>query len=101
MASFTNGERREATEKDLKAPWGGYKDGRKFRCGMCGHKFIFGDGWRWLYTNDLKGSGGNPLICDSCFTTKEDTRRRWIIKCEEWKAIKENFWHFLPDDEWR
>lgn len=96
MANFTNGERKIATERDLKAPWRGERNGKYFRCGLCGHKFIEGDGWRWLYTNDMSiGSGGNPLICDSCYTDKDDTRFKWQLKCEEFKKIKESFWHFI------
>jgi hypothetical protein len=54
---------------------------------------MVGDG----YTNDIRGDGGNPLICAGCYTDKEDTRRRWIEKVEEYKNIKEFFWNFISE----
>jgi hypothetical protein len=79
--SFTDGERRIADEKTVNAPWSGNK--KNFRCGLCGHKFVIGDGWRFLFTNDMPKAPGNPLICDSCFIDKDDARAKWQKKHEE------------------
>lgn len=85
--SILDGERREATERDCNAPWSG--DKRNFRCGFCGYRFKKGDGWRIVYTNDMNKAPGNPLVCDKCYTDKDDTRQRWA---EKWAQFREDEW---------
>lgn len=70
--TFTDGKPWTATEKDCKAPWSGGKNGSRFRCALCGYRFKVGDRVRWQFTNDIKGAGGNPLVCKSCDGTKEE-----------------------------
>jgi hypothetical protein len=52
-----------ATEETLKLPWKGHRDGRWFRCYLCGEKFKVGDGFRAINSN-YSGSPftGNPLV---------------------------------------
>lgn len=40
------------TPEQRKLPWSGGKDGKWFRCYFCGHKFIAGDEFRAIFTND-------------------------------------------------
>jgi hypothetical protein len=60
--SFTDQKPRIATADDLKANWGGSPSGQRFRCYMCGHRFVVGDQWRWV-----SGKGTiNFLVCAEC-----------------------------------
>ena len=65
-SGFTSQLPQIATERDLNARWGGDGPGNKFRCGLCNYKFQLNDYWRWVYTNDIPGAGGNPFICENC-----------------------------------
>lgn len=49
--SFTDQKPRVATASDVAAKWGGESAGERFRCHLCGHKFVEGDAWRWVYAN--------------------------------------------------
>lgn len=69
--SFTDQKPRIATEKEVPGNWGGYKDGRYFRCYLCGYKFKVGDYWRWIYSK----KNINPIVCKTCDT--EDVLEKW------------------------
>lgn len=70
--------------------WSGGRNGCYFGCALCGHKFVPGDVVRWQYTNDIKGAGGNPLLCSKCDTGKEGViaeiiaRRKSIFSDRNW-----------------
>jgi hypothetical protein len=68
-------ERQIATEHNCNAKWGGAPPGERFRCGLCGHKFVVGEGWRFVFatgklgiiTRDGEKFGlPNLLVCDTC-----------------------------------
>ena len=88
-----DGERHVADKEIINLPWSGNK--KNFRCYFCGYKFSIGDGFRMIYTNDIPGSQGNPLVCDDCFTDKEDTRKRWVLHCVTFKSFETKYWWFL------
>ncbi len=94
MASFTDQKPRIATEKDVSITWGFGKPGENFRCGFCGHKFAVGDQWRWQYTNNIPGAGGNPLVCASCDDEPAKLIEKWKKLHEEWREIISRFWWF-------
>ena len=91
--SFTDQKRWIATEKVVAAKWG--LDGSGFRCGLCGHRFMVGDGVRWQY-----GSGrtfeheGRTLgvcnfkVCDTC--DGPDVLDQWVALHREFYQPK--FW---------
>jgi hypothetical protein len=63
---FTSGERMLATEHDCnEAKWSGRTAGN-FWCQTCGHKFVAGEGYRWIYANGNSPSAGNFMVCDNC-----------------------------------
>lgn len=66
--SFTDQKPWIVTKEDEKRPWSGYKDGRRFRCHMCGHRFKAGDTCRWVYANgkDSPCHYGNFFVCTEC-----------------------------------
>ena len=91
--SFTDCKPWIVTEEDCKRPWSGHP--RNFRCYMCGHRFKVGDTVRWQYTNDMKGAGGNPLVCAECDGTPKDVRDRWQARLKEWRS--DRFWWFRKE----
>ena len=90
-APWLTGERCIATEADCHANWSCGKDGLYFRCAFCGHKFEPFDGYRWLFTNNIAGYGGNPFICDDCYTTHDEAIEKWKKMCDE---ARTKFWWF-------
>lgn len=88
--SFTDGKPWVATAEDCARDWNCGKNGKHFRCGLCGHRFVVGDRVRWQYTNDIPGAGGNPFVCQSC--DGPDMIERWKAKCAEWAS--DAWWWF-------
>lgn len=88
------GKQQVATEAHCKAPWGGRKNGERFRCSLCGHKFLVGDMFRMVYTNDIPKTDGNPLVCSECDGTDEEVRQKWREMCE---LAHTKFWYFCCD----
>ena len=86
---FTDQKRRIATEADCKARWGGEPNGARFRCYLCAHRFVPGDGWRWVYS--LKHM--NFLTCDAC--DGDDVKERWAQRNAEFRA--DRFWALQPN----
>ena len=89
--SFTDGKQFVATEHHCQLRWSGARPGVRFRCGICGHKFEPGDVVRFVYTNNLPGYGGNPLVCATC--DGPDVIARWKALCDE--AASPRFWLFF------
>lgn len=90
--SFFN-EQKIADEQAINAKWCGGKPGEFFKCALCCHKFVLGDKYRVVYTNDMNDAWGNPIICEHC--DGEDIRERWREKWNEWRKIKEKYWWFV------
>lgn len=87
--SFTDQKPRVATEENIKAPWSGGKNGRYFRCSLCGHKFIVNDYYRFVFHQF-----GNILVCQDC--DKDDPATKWTNLHGEWDKLREGkFWHFI------
>ena len=90
---FTDQKPRTATEEDVKSSWSGGKDGKYFRCKLCGHKFVVGDYWRFVFH-----SHGNILVCEGC--DKGDPTVKWTQMHEEWGQLGEGkFWWFVSQLE--
>ena len=87
---FTDQKPRIATESDLKASWSGGKNGKYFRCYLCGHTFILGDYWRWVYANGKDMPGINFIVCKEC--DGPDVLERWA---DHKKHIEQVGWWFL------
>lgn len=93
--SFTDGQRRVADEAACKAMWGGAPNGERFRCYLCGHRFVPGDGWRWQNavgtTFEIDGETfglRNFMVCDPC--DGPDVLVRWKAMHVEFYA--DRFW---------
>jgi hypothetical protein len=83
--SFTDQKPRIATEEECRAPWGGAKDGSRFRCYLCGLRFNPGDEWRWIYAGHKQLC--NFMVCSTC--DGPDVLERWKLMNIE---AKEKFW---------
>jgi hypothetical protein len=84
--------------------WGGSPAGLKFRCALCGHKFVPGNIVRFVITNTRVASeagapSGNPFVCSKCDGTNEYVYTKLKDMKEEWNKIKQQFWWFLSDVE--
>ena len=79
------------TREIIDQPWMGGKNGKYFRCALCGHKFVVGDTFRAVFTNNISGAGGNPLIGECCDGTDEQVIDKWR---QMHKDIKEKYWWF-------
>lgn len=96
MMGFTDQKRWVATEEDCKRSWSGAENGANFRCYLCGHKFLAGDGCRWVYSSargfvdsdDKRWGVINFMTCDTC--DGEDVLDRWIQRNEEFNSAR--FW---------
>lgn len=95
--SFTDQKPRVATEEDCKRQWAGGKNGKKFRCYLCGHKFVPGDTWRFQGTagggytdeNGKKWGVTNFLVCEKC--DGPDVVQKWLHHNIEFFAT-EKYW---------
>lgn len=92
--SFTDQKPRVATEKDCKAPWQGYNNGKYFRCYLCGHKFKVGDYWRWVFAGPMKGLC-NFLVCEECDC--DDVADKWEAQNKEFDS--EKWWWFREQQQ--
>lgn len=94
MANFLRGEPQVANESDIKGCWMGGKNGEHFRCNLCGYKFVLGDYWRCVYTNDQKDGtvGGNPIVCKTCDSGNDGVRKAWTNLYRDF--MSERFWVF-------
>ena len=81
--SFTDQKPHIVTKKEYPGNWSGYKDGRRFRCYLCGHHFKIGDTFRWVHSK----RAGNFMVCDKC--DGKDVIDRWIKHVNEFKT---KFW---------
>jgi len=81
------------SKEDLKRPWGGYRDGRCFRCGLCGHLFKAGDIARWVYLGNSGFKYGNKFVCEKCDC--KDVVEKFLELQEEWERMRNSkFWIF-------
>ena len=65
---FTNQKQFIVTKEDETKNWSGFKDGRKFRCVLCGYFLKEGMVARWVYTNNKESRwrAGNVFVCSGC-----------------------------------
>ncbi len=90
-----------ADEQTCKARWAGLPNGALFYCAFCGDQFTPGHNYKAIYTNDLKGAGGNPLCCGTCYAhnggTDEKMRELWKARSKEWDDGYRGKWRWFQD----
>lgn len=94
MSNLLDGKPKPATEEQCKAAWGGGKNGKWFRCFLCGHKFKVGDIWRFV----PGGKWCNFLVCEKCDGPNEELRDRWGKMNKEARDGK--YWWFCRHEEY-
>lgn len=87
MSSFTDQLPRFATDHECKVKWCGKPPGEWFRCYLCGHKFLVGDYWRFVFGG--KSGLTNFMVCKSC--DGDDVIDRFIAHC---KDLDTKYWWF-------
>jgi len=82
VSDFFSDNLKIADAKMCSARWFGGAGGKYFRCGFCGYKFVPGDKYRVLYTNDMPQAGGSPIVCEACNSQgdREHLRLLWKQK---------------------
>jgi len=91
---FTDQKPFVVTKGDLKRPWGRYRDGRYFRCGLCGRFFKEGDVIRWVYLGGTGFKYGNKFVCENCDC--KDVVKKFLDLQEEWEEMSNGkFWIFV------
>lgn len=71
--AFTDQKPFVATAKDAAGNWGCKPNGERFRCYLCGRKFVAGDVVRWVYAASVGTI--NFLTCQAC--DGPDVLERW------------------------
>ncbi len=89
--SFTDQLSFTVTAEQVKLPWSGKRDGSRFRCGLCGHRFAAGDVVRW---NFGKGPLGNFFVCVACDGPDIHDKRQAM-----YQESKSRFWWLWADIE--
>lgn len=80
-------------------PWSGYKDGRMFRCHMCGDFFKPGDTARLVWCNEIKEAidagvhCGNVLVCTYC-----DSPNIYLFLAEHERIGKTRYWNLIDPE---
>ena len=110
--NWTNGQPFIVTEAHMSMPWSGFRDGRMFRCHMCGEFFKPGDVARFVLCNGVKEAReagvrcGNVMVCSHLLV---DVAPGQLITCdgpdifqriaEHERIGKQRYWHLLdPED---
>lgn len=93
MASFTDGKPRIATAQDVAMPWLGYRDGRCFRCNLCGEFILIGHSWQLVWTNGAVRTG-NFLAHATCCDGGDPIAKMKALEDEGFKR----FWFMQPGD---
>lgn len=87
--SFTDQKPRIATQKDCESKWGLSSNNDRFRCYLCGYKFVVGDYWRWQYSAHLI----NFLVCENC--DGPDVLEKWNDHHKQFLKAKDRFFAFM------
>lgn len=91
--SFTDQKPHTVTEKDTKAPWSGIKDGKRFYCKLCGHQFVVGDTYRWVFASSIQRV--NLLVCERC--DGPDVLDKWKKWWEDWESLAKGKLRYIAD----
>jgi len=80
--TFTDGLPHVVTKKDLEACWSGVPNAFLFRCKICGHVFIEGDTYRFIFGQHGRKNVGNILVCEKCDSGNESVTEQFIAMNE-------------------
>ena len=98
MNGILDGKQHVATIEQCNMKWGGATHGKKFRCALCGYKFVPGSTFRFVMTNNQLGvPAGNPFVCADCDGTNEEVYARLIEAQKVWNEVRNKWWWFMQD----
>lgn len=89
-SSWLDGKPFTVTTKELSGRWGLRPD-KRLQCYLCSYVAKEGDTFRWQYTNDVKGAGGNPMLCSKCDAPKEEIVKIMLQRRHDLKTIYKHF----------
>lgn len=89
--SFLNGQPFTVTAEQTKLPWSGKRDGSRFRCMLCGHRFIEGDVVRFQFMK----TGPNSMVCTNCDGPDVVERLN-----QHFLDAKQRFWYWSDTNYW-
>lgn len=97
--SWTDGKPYLVMEDDLTRPWSGAKDGRNFRCQLCGRFFEVGDLLVFIFGS--RSRAGNFLACsDETGPTHGDRETMLSLLEADWQEVlRGRFWWALPHQQ--
>jgi hypothetical protein len=87
------------TEEDMERPWSGFRDGRTFRCHLCGRFFKPGMAARFVLCNGVKEARnlgvhcGNVMVCATC-----DGSDIYERLAEHDRVGKERYWSLIDPE---
>lgn len=87
--TFTDGLPHVVTDEELKACWSGVPNAFLFRCKICGHVFVKGDTYRFIFGSHKRKNVGNVLVCGKCDSGDESVYEQFILMNE---MLQERFW---------
>lgn len=96
---WINGKTFTVTEAMMSQPWSGFRDGRTFRCHMCGEFFKPGMDARFVWCNGVKEAReagvhcGNVMVCGACDGPDIYTRL-----AEHEQLGKKRYWHLVDPE---
>ena len=81
------------TEELVIAPWMGGKNGKWFKCQLCGYRFVVGDYYYMYITMEI---APNLLVCEDCDTSDvTDLTNKYISLEKEYETFvkQRKFWY--------
>lgn len=90
---FMDGLPRFVDEATMQMRWGGSNPGARFRCYLCGHRFVVGEIFRWQY---VEGAYSNFFVCRGCDSPK--VVQKWKNHVDRLREVA--WWLFpVPGDQ--
>ena len=93
--SFTDQKPHIVTPEDVRAPWSGHRNGKRFYCRMCGHQFLVGDSFRWVWAGVLTPARVNLLVCGKC--DGDDVLERYQQWWLDWEYLAQTKFRYIAD----
>lgn len=100
--SFTDGKPFPVTEQEMGYSWSGARDGRNFRCHLCGKFFIVGDFAIFVYANGAESPVrcGNFLACSTVDGPVHGTKPEMLdMAAAGERKVRELYWWALPHQQ--
>ena len=101
--AFTDGKPFLVTEKEMGYAWSGARDGRNFRCHLCGEFFVAGDYAIFVYANSSESPVrcGNFLACATADGPVHGTTPEMLTAAANAEETVRQFYWWAPPSQQR